>query len=124
MIKDFDTHSTIDSITNDLSGIFKYIKINNNTLIASSIVDKLGRPIVRIDSIKPINALMLKFGKKSITIKSIVNSTGERGFSKKIIDVILKNIEKDWSIEIDQDVSGGFWDKIIERYPDYNWIKI
>jgi hypothetical protein len=51
---------------------------------------------------------MLKFGKKSITIKSIVNSTGERGFSKKIIDVILKNIEKDWSIEIDQDVSGGF----------------
>jgi hypothetical protein len=56
--------------------------------------------IVRIDSIKPINALMLKFGKKSITIKSIVNSTGERGFSKKIIDVILKNIEKDWSIEI------------------------
>jgi hypothetical protein len=32
MIKDFDTHSTIDSITNDLSGIFKYIKINNNTL--------------------------------------------------------------------------------------------
>jgi hypothetical protein len=97
MIK--DTHSTIDSITNDLSGIFKYIKINNNTLIASSIVDKLGRPIVRIDSIKPINALMLKFGKKSITIKSIVNSTGERGFSKKIIDVILKNIEKDWSIE-------------------------
>jgi hypothetical protein len=124
MIKDFNTHSTIDNITNDLSGIFKYIKINNNTLLASSIVDKLGRPIVRIDSRKPINALMLKFGKKSITIKSIVNSTGERGFSKKIIDVILKNIEKDWSIEIDQDVSGGFWDKIIERYPDYNWIKI
>jgi hypothetical protein len=124
MIKDFNTHSTIDNITNDLSGIFKYIKINNNTLLASSIVDKLGRPIVRIDSRKPITALMLKFGKKSITIKSIVNSTGERGFSKKIIDVILKNIEKDWSIEIDQDVSGGFWDKIIERYPDYNWIKI
>jgi hypothetical protein len=124
MIKDFNTHSTIDNITNDLSGIFKYIKINNNTLLASSIVDKLGRPIVRIDSRKPINALMLKFGKKSITIKSIVNSTGERGFSKKIIEVILKNIEKDWSIEIDQDVSGGFWDKIIERYPDYNWIKI
>jgi hypothetical protein len=44
--KDFDTYSTIDSITNDLSGIFKYIKINNNTLIASSIVDKLGRPLL------------------------------------------------------------------------------
>jgi hypothetical protein len=58
--------------------ILKLITIH----LSSSIVDKLGRPIVRIDSIKPINALMLKFG-KSITIKSIVNSTGERGFSKK-----------------------------------------
>jgi hypothetical protein len=124
MIKDFDTHNIIDTITSDLSSIFKYIKINNNTLLASSIVDKSGRPIVRIDSKSPINALMLKFNKKSVTIKSIVNSTGERGLSKKIIEVIFKNIEKDWTIEIDQDVSGGFWDKIIERYPDYNWIKI
>jgi hypothetical protein len=124
MIKDFDTHNIIDTITSDLPSIFKYIKINNNTLLASSIVDKSGRPIVRIDSKSPINALMLKFNKKSVTIKSIVNSTGERGLSKKIIEVILKNIEKDWTIEIDQDVSGGFWDKIIDRYPDYNWIKI
>jgi hypothetical protein len=46
IMKNFNTHSTIDSITNDLSGIFKYIKINNNTY-ASSIVDKLGRPIVK-----------------------------------------------------------------------------
>jgi hypothetical protein len=94
--------------------ILKLITIH----LSSSIVDKLGRPIVRIDSIKPINALMLKFGKKSITIKSIVNSTEKEDFLKKIIDVILKNIKG--SIEIDQDVSGGFWDKIIERYPDYN----
>lgn len=124
MIKDFNTHNIINNIINDLSDVFQYTKFYNNTLLASSILDSLGRPIVRIDSRRPINALMLKFDKKSITIKSIVNSTGERGLSKKIIDIILNNIEKDWSILIEQDVSGGFWDKIIDRYPDYNWVKI
>ncbi len=124
MIKDFNTHNIINNIINDLSNIFKYTKFYNNTLLASSIVDTLGRPIVRIDSRRLINALMLKFDEKSITIKSIVNSTGERGLSKKIIDIILNNIEKDWIILIEQDVSGGFWDKIIDRYPDYNWVKI
>lgn len=73
MIKDFNTHSVISNIINDISSIFKHIKFTNNTLIASSIVDVSGKPIVRIDSRRPITALMLKFNKKSITIKSIVN---------------------------------------------------
>jgi hypothetical protein len=124
MIKDFNTHNVINKIINDISSIFKYIKFTNNTLIASSIVDVSGKPIVRIDSRKPITALMLKFDNKSITIKSIVNSTEEKGLSKKIIDIILSNIRKDWTIFIEQDVSGGFWDKIILKYPDYNWKKI
>ncbi len=124
MIKDFNTHNVINKIINDISSIFKYIKFTNNTLIASSIVDVSGKPIVRIDSRRPITALMLKFDNKSIIIKSIVNSTEEKGLSKKIIDIILSNIKKDWTIFIEQDVSGGFWDKIISKYPDYNWKKI
>jgi hypothetical protein len=124
MIKDFNTHNVINKIINDISSIFKHIKFTNNTLIASSIVDVSGKPIVRIDSRRPITALMLKFDNKSITIKSIVNSTEEKGLSKKIIDIILSNIKKDWTIFIEQDVSGGFWDKIISKYPDYNWKKI
>ena len=42
---------------------------------------------------------------------------------QEIIEVfeILPNSYKIW---IDQDVSSGFWDKIIQKYPKFNWIKL
>ena len=33
-------------------------------------------------------------------------------------------IEKNSTIFIDSDVSGGFWDYIKSRYPEYNWITL
>jgi hypothetical protein len=114
----------VNSIVDDISKILPYIKVTSNTLLASNRLSKSSLPIVRIDSKEPIKALMLKFTENSVTIKSIVNSTGEKGFSKKVIDIILKNIDRQHSIVIDQDVSGGFWDSVIQKNPDYNWVMI
>ena len=93
------------------------------SIAGTAILDKSGKPNVRIDSKIPLKALMLKFGKKSIEIKSIVNSTGEKGLSQEVMRVILGYIDKDFTIIIDQDVSNGFWDKVIQKHPEYNWIK-
>jgi hypothetical protein len=112
------------NIEKQITNFFPYIKISNGNLLASTLLDKSGRPLVRIDSKEPIKALMLKINSDSIVIKSIVNSTTEKGFSKKIIDIILNSVSKDFRIIINQDVSGGFWDKIIKLYPSYNWIKL
>ena len=51
----------MDKISDKLSGIFPNVKIVNNILLASSILDKSGKPNVRIDSKIPLKALMLKF---------------------------------------------------------------
>ena len=129
-IKTFENYSDnksiefVNSIVDDISKILPYIKVTSNTLLASNRLSKSSLPIVRIDSKEPIKALMLKFTENSVTIKSIVNSTGEKGFSKKVIDIILKNIDRQHSIAIDQDVSGGFWDSVIQKNPDYNWVMI
>ncbi len=129
-IKTFENYSDnksiefVNTIVDDISKILPYIKVTSNTLLASNRLSKSSLPIVRIDSKEPIKALMLKFTENSVTIKSIVNSTGEKGFSKKVIDIILKNIDRQHSIVIDQDVSGGFWDSVIQKNPDYNWVMI
>jgi hypothetical protein len=120
----FNQKSIIDKLSDGLSGIFKNVKVKNNTILASSLLDKSGNPIVRIDSKEPIKAVMLKIGKDSVMIKSIVNSTHDnKGLATKVIKIILNSIDKKSTIIIDQDVSGGFWDKIINQYPDYNWTK-
>lgn len=123
LIREYKEYTLMDKISNKLSEIFTNVQITNNTILASSILDKSGKPNVRIDSKLPLKALMLKFGKDSIEIKSIVNSTGEKGLSQEVMRVILSSIDKDFTIIIDQDVSGGFWDKVIKKHPEYNWVK-
>ena len=118
-----ENKSIMSKISDGLSGIFKHIKSSRNTLSASSMIDKGGNPVVRIDSKVPVKGIMLKFGKEFIEIKSIINSTDEKGLSSEVIKVILYSIDKDYTIKIEQDVSGGFWDKIIKKYPEYNWVK-
>ncbi len=114
----------MEIIIKEVSKLFKYNKLSKDNLYLSTKINKLGNPLVRIDSKEPIKALLLKFTDKSITIKSIVNSTNERGFSKKIIDIILSNINSEFDIIIDQDVSNGFWNSVIEKNPNYNWIML
>ena len=65
---------------------------------------------------------MLKLNDDSIEIKSIVNNTDNRGVATQILQNILSQLEVGSTIIIDQDASGGYWDKIIKIYPDYNWI--
>ena len=113
--REYKEYTLMDKISDKLSDIFPNVKIVNNILLASSILDKSGKPNVRIDSKIPLKALMLKFEKNSIEIKSIVNSTGEKGLSQEVMRIILSSIDKDFS--------NGFWDKVIQKHPEYNWIK-
>ncbi len=123
LIKEFKEYNLIGKIMDDLRGIFPYVVLSGNSILASSLLDRSGRPIVRIDSKQPLIALMLKFGDGFVEIKSIVNSSGVSGLSSKAIDVILRHIDDRHTIFIDQDVSGGFWDRVITKYPQYRWIK-
>jgi len=122
-ILEYNSYDIISSLEEGISNIFPYVKVITNKIYASTLVSKSGRPIVRIDSKNPVKALLLEIKEDGVVIKSIVNSTSDKNLIKEIIEVfeILPNSYKIW---IDRDVSGGFWDKIIQKYPEYNWIKL
>ena len=122
-ILEYNSYDIISSLEDGISNIFPYVKVITNKIYASTLISKSGRPIVRIDSKNPVKALLLQVKEDGVVIKSIVNSTSDKNLIKEIIEVfeILPNSYKIW---IDQDVSSGFWDKIIQKYPEYNWIKL
>lgn len=122
-ILEYNSYDIISSLEDGISNIFPYVKVITNKIYASTLLSKSGRPIVRIDSKNPVKALLLQVKEDGVVIKSIVNSTSDKNLIKEIIEVfeILPNSYKIW---IDQDVSSGFWDKIIQKYPEYNWIKL
>ena len=123
LIKEFREYNLIEKMMSDFHEIFPHVRLSGNSILASSLLDRSGKPIVRIDSKQPLIALMLKFGDGFVEIKSIVNSSGIPGLSSKVIDVILRHIDDRYTIFIDQDVSGGFWDRIMEKHPEYRWVK-
>ena len=122
-ILEYNSYDIISSLESGISNIFPYVKVITNKIYASTLISKSGRPIVRIDSKNPVKALLLEVKEDGVVIKSIVNSTSDKNLIQEIIEVfeILPNSYKIW---IDRDVSGGFWDKIIQKYPEYNWIKL
>jgi hypothetical protein len=123
LIKEFKEYNLIEKMMDDFREVFPHVRLSGNFILASSLLDRSGKPIVRIDSKQPLIALMLKFGDGFVEIKSIVNSSGIPGLSSKVIDVILRHIDDRYTIFIDQDVSGGFWDRIMEKHPEYRWVK-
>lgn len=122
-ILEYNSYDTISSLKNQILKIFPYVKIVTNKIYTSTLINKSGNPIVRIDSKNPIKALLLEVNENSVTIKSIVNKTSDRRLIDELIK-IFETLPNNFKIVIDQDVSGGFWDKIIQNYPNLNWTKL
>jgi hypothetical protein len=123
LILEFNKYRIIEDIVAEMSKIFPHVSMKGNFLYASSILDKRGNPLVRIDSKQPLFALLIQFGGDHIVVKSLVNSAKEPGLSRRVMDSFVKVIEPKYTIVVDQDVSQGFWDHIIEKYPQFKWIK-
>ena len=123
LILEFNKYRIIEDVIAEMSKIFPHVVMKGNVLYASSILDKGGTPLVRIDSKQPLFALLIQFGGDHIVIKSFVNSAKEPNFTKRFMDGLSKVIEPKYTIVVDQDVSEGFWDHIIKKYPQFKWIK-
>jgi hypothetical protein len=123
LILEFEKYRIIEDVVAEISKIFPHVVMKGNVLYASSILDKGGNPLVRIDSKQPLMALLIQFGGDHIVIKSLVNSIKEPNLSNRIMDAFSKIMEPRYTIVVDQDVSQGFWDHMIEKYPQFKWIK-
>jgi hypothetical protein len=122
-ILEISSFQLINKLSLQLESLFEHIIIKRNTILCSNLLDKGGNPVVRIDYKKPCKGLMMKVNNDSIEIKSIVNSTSEKGFASKVIELIITTLPTNFKILIDQDVSNGFWDNLIQKYPNVTFEK-
>lgn len=119
----YDSYDIISSLVDQLSHIFPYVKVVNNRIYSSTIIDRSGSPIVRIDSKRSVKGLLLEVGECRVIIKSIVNSSVNRNLIAELIRV-FRILPRNFEIVIEQDVNSEFWNKVIESYPTLNWVKL
>lgn len=122
MIYKYDSFNIISNLKNEFEKVFKYCQIRGNYILCSDELDRGGNPNVRIDIKKPNKSLKLKVEENTITFISILNSTKQVRFFSEIMSILSKMITIGSTIIVDSDVSGGFWNHISNKYPDYEWI--
>ncbi len=100
-----------------------YVRITDEKITASNKVKgtRIKEPIttmnhptaVGIDIIYHLDYKVLDFNEINSPIK---------GSGSKMLSAILTNLPNDWKVAVVMDWSGGFWDKMEEKYNDREWL--
>jgi hypothetical protein len=112
-------HPIVDNIAANLAeiNIIKYITISKDYIKASSEI-AAGRnkiPITKIDHPTAVGVyLLLELDYKVIQFYEI--NSPVKGYGSKMVDAVINALPEDWSAAVVMDWSGGFWDKMRERY--------
>jgi hypothetical protein len=98
--------------------ILRYIKIYNERIRASnylsenkkkdSVVEIGGKDLVGVE-------LLIDVPNKIVQFFSITSAV--KGYGEKIISAVVSITSDDWLIVIPMDWSGGFWEKMVAKYP-------
>jgi hypothetical protein len=113
-------HSIYLELAESLShiDILKFIKIYNSRLCASNLLsdNKKKQPITEIGKEGVVGVeLLIDPDYKTINFYSLTSS--EKGYGREIVSSIVEATPEDWTLVVAMDWSGGFWDKMIEKYP-------
>jgi hypothetical protein len=98
--------------------ILKYIKIYNERIRASNYLseNKKKDPVVEIGGKDLVGVeLLIDVPNKIVQFFSITSAV--KGYGGKIISAVVSITADDWLIVIPMDWSGGFWEKMVAKYP-------
>lgn len=103
---------------NNLSKMFPYSSFENNIMLFSNKLN--NNSSINIWGIEDhIYSLKLKIVDSTINIIAISNQGGPLGYATKIVDIIHDfALANNYNINIVNDESGGYWNKIISKYND------
>jgi hypothetical protein len=51
------------------------------------------------------------------TVQFYSLASSEKGSGRKIVDAVVRGTPDDWNIVVVMDWSRGFWDRMLEQYP-------
>lgn len=98
--------------------ILKYVKIYNERILASNFIstNKKKEPVVEIGR-KNLVGVELLFNISDETIQFYSITSAVKGCGEKIVSAVVNTTPDDWFIVIPMDWSGGFWERMVEKFP-------
>ena len=113
-------HPIYMEIAVSLSSIeaLKYVKIYNERILASNFIstNKKKEPVVEIGG-KDLVGVELLFDISDETIQFYSITSAVKGCGEKIVSAVVNTTPNDWFIVIVMDWSGGFWERMVEKFP-------
>jgi len=98
--------------------ILQFVKIYNGRICASNLLstNKKKQPITKIgqDGVVGVE-LLIHPDHKNIDFYSLTSS--QKGCGSQIVKSVVDATPGDWTIVVTMDWSGGFWQRMIEEYP-------
>ncbi len=101
----------------------KYIRITDESLAASSenYPKRPKIPIVQMNH-NTATGIEILYYPKYKTIDFFEINAPTKGNGSKMVDAILKDLPKDWQPSVLMDWSNGFWDKMKQKYNEFEWL--
>ena len=107
-------------IAENLSHIdaLRYIKIYNDSLCASNQLskDKKKHPVTTMNK-DGIIGVELLIDPDISTVQFYSLASSQKGYVSKIVDAVVRGTPDDWNLVVVMDYSGGFWQRMLEEYP-------
>jgi len=101
----------------------KYVRISDETLAASS-ENYPNRPKVPITHMNHDTAIGIQilYNRQIKYIDFFDINSPIKGNGSRMVDSVFIDFPKDWQAAVVMDWSGGFWDKIKEKFKNIEWI--
>ena len=112
-------HQVVEHIARNLAeiDIIKYITISKDYIKASNEITtgRIKIPITKIDHPTAVGvSLLLELDYKVIQFYEM--NSPIKGYGSKMVDAVIRALPEDWSAAVVMDWSGGFWEKMREKY--------
>ena len=98
--------------------ILHFIKIYNDRLCASNLLstDKKKHPVTTMNK-EGVVGVELLIDPDINTVQFYSLASTQKGYGRKIVDAVVRGTPDDWNLVVAMDWSGGFWDRMLEEYP-------
>ncbi len=95
-----------------------FIKIYNDRLCASNELstDKKKTPVTTMDQ-DGIIGIEILIDPTINTIQFYSLTSSKKGCGRKMVNAVVDATPDDWTLVVVMDTSGGFWDRMLEEYP-------
>ena len=113
-------HPVVDQMVRNLLEIdlIQYVRVSKEDIQASNEIMVRGRTKIPISTHGHPTAVgihvILDSYNRAVHFYEITSAV--KGYGERMVQAVLNSIPDDWKAAVPMDISGGFWDKMAEKY--------